>query len=137
MKIESSVREINASQETVYNSLSDFSNVDKVKDKVPPEQLQNIKVDKDCIEIEVDKIGALKLQIIERDAPKYIKATAVQSPLPVTLWIQLLPVTEQTCKMKLTLDIEANMMIAGMLKKPVTQGLEKVADILQNIPYNG
>ena len=55
--------------------------------------------------------------------------------MPFNFWIQLLPVTEETCKMKLTLKAELNIFIKGMLQKPLQEGIEKMADVLQAIDY--
>jgi hypothetical protein len=55
--------------------------------------------------------------------------------VPFNFWIQLLPVTEETCKMKLTLKAELNIFIKGMLQKPLQEGIEKMADVLQAIDY--
>ena len=60
---------------------------------------------------------------------------SVESPVPFTFWIQLLPMTEQTCKMKLTMKAELNFMMAQMVKGPLQQGIEQLADMLQALPY--
>ena len=84
----------------------------------------------------VSPVGRLSLRIVNREAPKCIKFEAVNSPLPFNLWIQLLPVTENECKMKLTIKAEINMFLKGMVSKPMQDGLEKLADMLAIIPYN-
>ena len=38
-------------------------------------------------------------------------------------------------KMKLTIKAELNMFIKGMVKKPLQEGIEKIADALAMIPY--
>ena len=80
-------------------------------------------------------MGELSLRIIEREEPKCIKFEAVNSPIPANLWIQLLPVTETQCKMKLTVRAELNMFIKAMVSKPLKEGVEKLADMLAMIPY--
>jgi hypothetical protein len=59
----------------------------------------------------------------------------VNSPIAFNLWIQLLPLTEETCKMKLTIKAELNPFIKGMVAKPLQEGLEKMADVIQMIQY--
>ena len=66
---------------------------------------------------------------------KTIKFETAQSPVPFNLWIQLLPVTETTSKMKLTIKAELNPFIKGMVSKPLQEGLEKIADMLTMIQY--
>ena len=75
------------------------------------------------------------MQIIEREEPKTIKFESVNSPIAFNLWIQLLPLTEETCKMKLTIKAELNPFIKGMVAKPLQEGLEKMADVIQMIQY--
>ena len=55
--------------------------------------------------------------------------------MPFNFWIQLLPVTEATSKMKLTISADLNPFIAGMVKKPLQEGIERIADALQAIKY--
>lgn len=131
---ESSVRQIPYPQQAVYNMLSDLSNIDRVKDRIPADKLNDLTFDADSMSISTP-MGAVKLKIVDRDEPKCIKFETEQSPLPFNFWIQLLPVTETSCKMKLTIKAELNMFIKGMVSKPLQEGIEKIADALQMINY--
>ncbi len=132
---ESSIREIPYAQTVVYNMLSDLSNLEKVKDKIPADKLEQFSFDADSIYINANPVGQIKLRIIDREEPKYIKFETEQSLIPFNFWIQLLPVTETSCKMKLTIKADLNPFIKGMVKKPLSEGIEKLADLLQNIRY--
>ena len=131
---ESSVRQIPHSQQAVYNMLSDLSNIDRVKDRIPADKLNDLTFDADSMSISTP-MGAVKLKIVDREEPKCIKFETEQSPLPFNFWIQILPVTDTTCKMKLTIKAELNPFIKGMLSKPLQEGIEKIADALQMINY--
>lgn len=131
---ESSVRQIPHSQQAVYNMLSDLSNIDRVKDRIPADKLNDLTFDADSMSISTP-IGAVKLKIVDREEPKCIKFETEQSPLPFNFWIQILPVTDTTCKMKLTIKAELNPFIKGMVSKPLQEGIEKIADALQMINY--
>lgn len=133
-KIESSIREINAPQQNVYDMLSNLSNIDKVRDKIPEDKIDDLQFDNDSISIKT-QLGAVKLVIVNREEPKMIKFETVESPLPFNFWIQILPMTETTSKMKLTIKADINPFMAGMVKKPLQQGIEKIADALQLIQY--
>ena len=122
---ESTVRQINYAQQSVYQLLSDLRNIDKVKD---------LTFDTDSIGINTP-MGAVKLNIVERDEPKCIKFETTESPLPFNFWIQILPVTAQSSKMKLTIKADLNPFIKGMVSKPLQEGIEKIADALQSIKY--
>lgn len=131
---ESSVRQIPHSQQAVYNMLSDLSNIDRVKDRIPADKLNDLTFDADSMSISAP-MGAVKLKIVDREEPKCIKFETEQSPLPFNFWIQILPVTDTTCKMKLTIKAELNPFIKGMVSKPLQEGIEKIADALQMINY--
>lgn len=132
--IESSIRHINAPQQAVFTMLSDFRNVERVKDKMPEDKVQELEFDTDSIAI-TTQMGRVKLVIVDREEPKMIKFETAESPLPFNFWIQVLPVTETTSKMKLTIKADLNPFVAGMVKKPLQDGIEKIADALQLIQY--
>lgn len=131
---ESSIRQIDYPQERVYALLSDMNNIDKVKDRIPEDKANGLTFDANSIGINTP-MGAVKLVIVEREAPKCIKFETAESPLPFNFWIQILPVSETTSKMKLIIKAELNPFIKGMVSKPLTEGIEKIADALQAIHY--
>ena len=116
-KIESTIREIAYPQQAVYNMLSDLSNIQKVQDKIPHEQVKDLTFTADSISIST-QMGAVKMVIVNREAPREIKFETQESPLPFNFWIQILPVSETSSKMKLTIKADLNPFIAGMVKKP-------------------
>lgn len=134
-KFESSIRQINYPQEVVYQGLSNLDNLSKVKDRIPEDKAQDLTFDNDSISIKVPPVGNISMRIVEREEPKTIKFETVESPLPFNFWIQLLPVTDMSCKMKLTLKADLNPFIKGMVSKPLQEGIEKIADVLQMIKY--
>ena len=156
-KYESSIKQIPYSQSVVYNKLADLSNLevlkekmgntdipDEIKDKASEEQINKAKevLDKmefttDTISIDIAPIGQLVIEIIERQPEKLIKLTSTQSPIPITLWIQILPTSETTSKMKLTLEAELNMFMKMMAGNKLKDGIDKFADMLAKIPYGG
>jgi len=133
-KIESTIREIAYPQQAVYNMLSDLSNIQKVQDKIPHEQVKDLTFTADSISIST-QMGAVKMVIVNREEPKEIKFETQESPIPFNFWIQILSVSEASSKMKLTIKADLNPFIAGMVKKPLQEGIEKIADALQLIHY--
>ena len=132
---ESSIRQIPYKQEAVFNMLSDLSNIERLKDKLPEDKLEQMTFDSDSISMSVNPVGQIKLRIVEREAPKCIKFETAESPVPFNLWIQVVPNGDNASKMKLTIKAELNPFIKGMVKKPLMEGLEKIADLLQVIKY--
>ena len=124
---ESTIRQINYPQQNVYNKLSDLSNLqalkeryELMKDTMPEEarqqaeKIKDMTFDADSLSVNVPPVGSIRLRIVDRDAPKCISTTS---------------------KMKLTIKAELNMFIKQMVKKPLQEGIEKIADVLQMIQY--
>lgn len=132
--IESTIRQIDYPQEAVYRTLSDLSHIDKFKDRIPMDKVKDLSFDADSISVGTP-MGSVKLVIVEREEPKTIKFETRESPLPFNFWIQILPVSEASSKMKLTIKADLNPFISGMVKKPLQEGIEKIADALQMIRY--
>lgn len=134
MKIESTIRQIDYPQQSVYDMLSDLGNIDKVKGKIPQDKVENLEFDHDSISIKT-QMGNVKLVIVDREEPKMIKFETSESPLPFNFWVQVLPVDGTTSKMKLTIKADINPFMATMVKKPLQEGIERIADALQMIRY--
>ena len=138
---ESSVRYIPFSQEVVYNKLSDLNNLAPVKDRMDllrektDGKLEDIDFDQDTVTVRIQGMN-LTMRIIEREPMKCIKFEDVQSPIPMNLWIQILPVDEEQSKIKLTIRAELNFFMKQMVEKPLKQGVEKLSEMLSLIPYN-
>lgn len=134
-KFESGIKHIPHPQTAVYNTFSDLSNLDKVKDKLPEDKIKDLSFDSDSLTIGAP-MGSVSMRIIEREEPKCIKFATEKSPIAANLWIQIVPEGEDACKMKLTIKADINPFIKGMVAKPLQEGLEKIADVLAMIPYN-
>jgi carbon monoxide dehydrogenase subunit G len=134
-KYESSIQQIPYSQEAVYRNISDLNNLEKVRDRIPADKVNDFKFDSDSISINVSPVGDVKLNIVEREEPKCVKFEAAKSPVPLKVWIQVLPVTETSSKMKVTIDADIPFMLKGMVSGPLQDALEKVADALAMIRY--
>lgn len=134
-KFESSIKQIPYPQQSVYDKISNLENLEKVRGRIPADKVQEFSFDKDSVSVNVSPVGEIKLRIINREEPKCVKFETVQSPMPFNLWIQVLPVTETTSKMKVTVDADIPFMLKGMVSGPLKDGIEKIADALAMIPY--
>ena len=118
---ESSIRQIPYPQQNVYDKLSDLSNLktlkeryELMKDNMPEEArkqaeaIKDLQFDQDSLTVNVPPVGTIRLKVVDREEPKCIKFETEQSPVPFNFWIQLLPVTTTSCKMKLTIKADLN-----------------------------
>ena len=134
-KFESSVKQIPYPVEDVYRNISDLSNLERVRDRIPQDKLQDFQFDSDSVQVSVSPVGTIKLRICEREENKCVKFETEQSPMPFNLWIQVLPVSATESKMKVTVKADIPFMLKGMVSGPLQDGVEKIADALSQIPF--
>ena len=132
---ESSVKCIPFPQERVYAKLEDLNNLEALKDKLPEDKVKELTFSRDEATVNVPPIGNVTIRVVEREEPKCIKFEGVGSPLPVNLWIQIIPDGPEASKMRVVAKAEINFMLRSMIEKPLKDGLEKIAEVLSLIQY--
>ena len=134
-KYESNVKQIPYPQEAVYRTISDLNNLARIRERVPDDKIQEFTFDSDTVSMSVPPVGEISLRIVEREEPSCIKFETAKSPMPFNLWVQILPVDEQSSKMKVTVKADIPFILQAMVSGPLQEGVEKVADALSQIPY--
>ena len=134
-QIHSSEKEITAPQRVVFDVLSNVDNLTRLKERIPEDQLKDIVIGEDSISYK-SPMGMVTLKLVEKEPNKTIKYSTVQSPLPFDMWVQLLPITGSQCKMRVTVGLNMNSFMMVMVKKPLTDAVEKIAGLLAQIPYS-
>ena len=149
------MKQIQASQGAVYDKISDLSNLEVLKqrmadpsmreqiasqmgqDKVEQfaQYLDNVSFDRDSITISGSPVGNVCLRIIEREEPKTIKMQGEGSPIPLNLWIQLLPNGDDASALRVVIKAELNFFIKQMASKPLQKAADGIAEMLARIPY--
>lgn len=151
-KYQSEVKIINAAQYSVWNRISDFSQFQAMKDAMPAEQkamikqklaeqsdgkvdIKNVRFDADTVTFNASGMD-VTLRIIDREDPmKCVKYKADNSPIDVTLWIQLLPQSAYETKCRVTLDVDIPFFLKPMVGKKLDGAADQIADMLCKIPY--
>ena len=139
-RVESNIKQIPYSQESVYAKVSDLSNLRGLADRIPADQQSQFKVENlectpDTVSCTISPIGQIEIGIVSREPFKCVKMATLQSPIKLTAWIQIVSTGESSCKIKLTADADLNIFMAKMVEKPLTEAVEKVADMLAMLPY--
>ena len=156
-KYESQIYTVNATQEHAYERMSNLKNFEALRslltmpdfaervmanvpaehaDKVSPEKIQQIQQQPEDVVFSEDavsfesKMGLITLAITEREAPKLVKLQGVNTPVDVTLWVQLLPQGPYQSKMKVTVGADMNFFIRKMVEKYLKQAPDGIANFL-------
>ena len=134
-QFESSVKHVPYPQENVYRNISDLNNLERIRDRVPADKIDDFSFDSDTVTVSMAPVGKVTLRIVDREEPKCVKFESVQSPVPFNLWIQVLPVNAESSKMKVTLKADIPFVLRAMVSGPLQDGVEKIADAIAQIPY--
>ena len=132
---ESSVKNIPFPQARVYAKLEDLNNLETLKDKLPEDKVKDLTYSRDEATVNVPPMGNVTIRVVEREEPKCIKLEAVGSPIPINMWIQIVPDGEEASKMRVVAKAEVNFMLRAMIDKPLKNGVEKIAEALSLITY--
>ena len=153
-KYESSVKQVNAPVERVYSVISDLErlrpviemaqNNEMIKEKLreagqDPAQLEKLKdmnLTSDRVSFPAPMVGEVAVAIIEREENKCVNFETEKSPIDANLWIQVLPVTDTTSKMRVKLKADLNPMMKMILGSKLEKGIDQFADRLCMLPYN-
>jgi len=136
-KYESKISSIPNSVENVYKVLSNLENLNRVKDLIPQDKVQELEISADTVRMKVDGLGQkITLHIVDRIENDTIKFGAEGIPMDVHFWIQLKQLAPLDTRVKLTLKAEIPFMFKMMLDKKLQQGLDQAADMLTQFPYN-
>jgi hypothetical protein len=134
-KFESEIKTIQQSAAIVFEKLSDLSNLEKVKDKIPQDQLKDVEFDADSFRFTINPVGKIGLRIIEKEPNKTIKFKSELAPIDFFVWIQIKEITETETKVKLTLEADLNPFIKGMVAKPLQEAIDKLANLITSFPF--
>ncbi|MDY3069444.1 MAG: SRPBCC family protein [Parabacteroides sp.] len=131
----SEIKAIPQNDDRIFAMLSDLSNLERVKDRIPQDKIQGFEFDSDSCSFSVNPVGKITFQIVEREPNKTIKFATTNSPVPLFLWIQLKQVAEMDTRMKLTARADLNPFIKQMVAKPMQEAIDKIAAVLEKLPY--
>lgn len=131
----SEIKQIPQNDERIYAMLSDLSNLERIKDRIPQDKIKDFEFDSDSCSFSVSPVGKITFQIVDREPCKTIKFQTTNSPVPLFLWIQLKQVQEMDTRMRLSVRAELNSFLKPMVSKPLQDALDKISTVLASLPY--
>lgn len=124
---ESKQQQILLPAEAVYAVISRFDNLtpavqDKVEEWTADENHCSFKA----------KGFTVKLQIIDKEAPKFVKITGDEGGIPVdfNFWIQLHQVSERDTRIRLVVHADLNMMMRMMIGGKIKTALDQIVEAI-------
>jgi len=135
-KYESKITSSPCSAAQIYRVLSNLKNIERVREFIPQDKVQEMEVTEDSIRMKVDGLGQkITIAIVDRIENDTVKFGAEGIPMQANFWIQLKQVSPVDTRIKLTIKADIPMMFKFMLEKKLQQGLDQAADMLAQFPY--
>lgn len=112
--------------DALYNRFSDMSALEEAirNNAGDSSQMGEVKIDSNSLSIVNPQVGEIKFEITERVEPEKVVFTAVNSPLPIAMSINLKAVDESSTEVSTNIDLE----IPAVMRAFVGPKLQKVAD---------
>lgn len=133
---ESHIVKVPADAAAIYAVVSDLSNLERVKDLIPKDKVQEFEADTDFVRLKVDGLGQkIIFRIVDRILGDTVKFGVENLPVEGNFWIQVKQVAPHDSRLKLTLKAELPMMIAMMAGNKIQEGIDQAADMMAKMPF--
>ena len=135
-KYESKITSAACSAAQVYRVLSNMENLNRVKDMIPKDKIQEMEIEPDRVRLKVDGLAQkITIAIVDRIENDTIKFGAEGIPMQANFWIQMKEVSPIDTRLKLTIKADIPFMFKMMLEKKLQTGLDQAAEMLAQFPY--
>ncbi len=135
-KYESKITSSPCSAEQIYRVLSNMQNLERVRDMMPKDKIQEMEISPDRVRIKVDGLGQkITIAIVDTIENDTVKYGVEGVPMDAHLWIQLKEVAPGDTRIRLTVKAEIPFMFKMMIGKKLQEGLDQAADMLAQFPY--
>ena len=135
-KYESKITSAPCSAQQVYRVLSNLQNLERVRDLIPKDKIQEMEIEPDRVRLKVDGLAQkITIAIVDRIENDTVKFGAEGIQMDANFWIQMKEVSPVDTRLKLTVKAEIPFMFKMMVDKKLQQGLDQAAEMLAQFPY--
>ena len=136
-KYESKITSAPCSAQQIYRVMSNLQNLERVRDLIPKDKIQEMEIEPDRVRIKVDGLAQkITIAIVDRIENDTVKFGAEGIPMDANFWIQLKELAPNDTRIKLTVKADIPMMFKMMIGKKLQDGLDQAADMLEQFPYS-
>ncbi len=136
-KYESKITSAPCSAAQIYRVLSNMENLERVREFIPQDKVQEMEVSADRVRMKVDGLAQkITIAIVDRIENDTVKFGAEGIPMDANFWIQLKEVSPTDTRIKLTVKADIPFMFKMMVDKKLQQGLDQAAEMLAQFPYS-
>lgn len=136
-KYESKITSAPCSAAQIYRVLSNLENLERVREFIPQDKVQEMEISADRVRMKVDGLAQkITIAIVDRIENDTVKFGAEGIPMDANFWIQLKEVNPTDTRIKLTVKADIPFMFKMMVDKKLKEGLDQAADMLAQFPYS-
>ena len=133
---ESHIAAVPANASAIYAVVSNLSNLERVRDLIPQDKVQEFDTNPDFVRLKVDGLGQkIVIRIVDRIENDTVKFGIENMPVDGNFWIQIKQVAPHDSRIKLTLKAELPMMLAMMAGNKIQNGINQAADMMAKMPF--
>ena len=135
-KYESKITSAPCSAQQIYRVLSDMRSLERVRNLIPQDKIQEMDIEPDRVRMKVDGLAQkITIAIVDRIENDTVKFGLEGIPMDGNFWIQLKEVSPTDTRIKLTVKADIPFMFKFMVEKKLQTGLDQAADMLAQFPY--
>lgn len=122
--------------EDIYAKISDLGQYRQMFDQVPDgvkAQLQGVKLTDDSICMDAPGVGALEFKITDRRPHDRVELTAVSSPIPLKILVELACETADQTLVTPAIDIQIPAMLRPLIGNKIQEAADKFGELFTSL----
>lgn len=123
------------SAQEIADKFADLSQFSAMLDKMPEEErakIGDVTFDTDSVAINTKQVGTVRFQVVER-TPQAVRLSAVGSPVPLSMSIDLDPTSPSTTNVTTNIDIDIPVMLRPMVGPHLQKAVDQFSDLVAKL----
>ena len=138
-KYESKPVAVNQPVEALFDRFSDISLFQHRINEIPETErakLGDVTFESDAICINTPQVGQLKFKVTERTAPGHIVFSAVGSPIPLSMTIDITATSESASEVVTAIDVDIPAMLRPLIGGKMQEAANKFGEMIGKLNGN-
>ena len=123
------------SAQEIADKFADLSQFSAMLDKMPEEErakIGDVTFDTDSVAINTKQVGTVRFQVVER-TPQAVRLSAVGSPVPLSMSIDLDATSPATTDVTTNIDIDIPVMLRPMVGPHLQKAVDQFSDLVAKL----
>jgi len=136
VKYESKIVSNPSSVEAVYGACSNLQNLERLREVMPKDRIQELELQEDAIRFKVDGLGQkISIRIIAKEENDYVKYGIEDAPVDGNFWIQFKSVGAHETRIRLTVKVDLPLMFKALIGSKLQDAIDQAADMISKLPF--